>query len=174
MPDGSHTTVYAWPWCGRDALPEAARDALDACGVAPLLRDNTRAETLETRLLDDVEHSTRILMIVDQEAVGGRYAYNDLIAALHDAGLSVYAKNDSGSEYDAGWELRPAGRQVAERSTCEVFGITMVSGGELLEACRYAGPSVKNLADVPAAALRSAVLELFVEPDLPRAILEAS
>jgi hypothetical protein len=156
------------------AIPDDARDALEVCGVAALLRDDTRTERLEVRLLEDVEHSTRILMVVDEDADSGRYAYHDLIAALHDAGMSVYAKNDSGSEYDAGWELRAAGGQVTERSMSEVFGITLVSGGELLDACRHAAPGAKTLEYVPAAALRSAVLELFVEPDLSRAVLEAS
>lgn len=174
MPDGSRTTIYAWPWRSIGAIPDDARDALETSGVAALLGDGTRTETLEARLLDDVENSTRILMVVNEDADAGRYAYHDLIAALHDAGLSVYARNDSGSEYDAGWELRPAGGQVVERSMSEVFGITLVSAGELLEACHHGDPAAKTLADTPTAVLRSAVLELFVEPALPRAVLEAS
>ena len=56
----------------------------------------------------------------------------------------------------------------------EIFDVTMVSGGKLLEECRRDIPSARTLSDMPLTKLRAAVLELFVEPDLPRAILEAS
>ena len=41
------------------------------------------------RILADEEEPDRILMIHDEDATGGRYAYHDLIEALHDGGLNV-------------------------------------------------------------------------------------
>jgi hypothetical protein len=174
MPDASNTTVFVWPWRGTAALPDAARAVFDARGLSELLLDGVRTETLEVRGLADDEEPDRILMIHDENAAGGRYAYHDLIEALHDGGVNVYARNDKGAEYDAGWELRPSGGKMVERSMSEVFDVTMVSGGELLEECRRHVPGARTLSDIPPTELRAAVLELFVEPDLPRAILEES
>src|ERR1700733_3359087 len=168
MPDASNPTVFVWPWPGTDALPDDARAVFDARGLSELLLDGVRTETLEVRVLADDKEPDRILMIHDEDATGGRYAYHDLIEALHDGGLNVYARNDTGAEYDAGWELRPSGGTMVERSMSEVFDVTMVSGGELLEECRRDVPSARTLSDIPPTELRTAVLELCVEPVFPR------
>ena len=91
MPDPAYTAVYAWPWPGEDQLPQGARDALAAHDLAALLHARA-ADVQRARLLGVEDASGAILEIVDEEADAGREGYRDVISALRDAGLNVYAK----------------------------------------------------------------------------------
>lgn len=173
-PDPSHATVYAWPWLSIEALPPDARSALEAHGIAELLREGTRTETLEVSLLAGDEESGEILEISDHAAEHGRAAYHELIERLHAGGLNVYATNKAGFEHDAGWELHGTGTRMIERTAHEPSGHTTLTERQLLEEARRIAHDAEHLRDVPAEALRAAVLQAFAPPDVPNAVLEAA
>lgn len=58
-----------------------------------------------------------ILAIVDEHADHLTAAYAGLIAALTEARMHVFAGNDAGRDYSAGWEYHPpAGKRAALRA----------------------------------------------------------
>lgn len=112
MGDRAFTTVFAWPYPGRDNLPAAVLNELHAHDQLPV--DDTPLDEWYggdgTAVLAGDQQTGLILAIADQEANYGTGAYSELIAAFGEAGLQVYAGNDAGGDYGASWEYHPADR----------------------------------------------------------------
>ncbi len=172
MGDRASTTVLAWPWPGETNLPEEACRALAEHGIDGIDQAPDRTSK-DASLLDGEEHFGVILAIADDEANYGTEAYRALIGALHETGLNVFAKNGAGYEYDPGWEFHPAGGEMIQRGMSAWLGATVISAGELLEACRAAGSDATELADVDDGPVGAAAKRLLAEPELPRAVWEA-
>src|ERR1039458_5785014 len=136
MGDSSHTTVLAWPWPGEHNLAPQVRTKLDAHGLSGIDEKPRKIPFVEAQLHDGDQQSGVILAIVDEHADGGTEEYRELIQALHEAGLNLYATNGAGDEYDARWEHHPAGGEMTTRYMSEAHGMTVLSAGELLEECR--------------------------------------
>jgi hypothetical protein len=109
----AHTTLLAWPYPGREQLPQRVLDDLDRNDALP--EDDTPID--EQYLVDrgavvlaGDERSGPILAIVDEQADDRTAAYAGLIAALTGARMHVFAGNDAGRDYSAGWSTtrRPA------------------------------------------------------------------
>jgi hypothetical protein len=176
MGDSSHTTVLAWPWPGEHNLTPQVRKELDTHGISGIDEKPRKIPCVEAQLHDGDQQSGVILAIVDEQADCGTEEYRELIQALHQAGLNVYATNAAGGEYDARWEHHPAGGEMITRYMSEAHGMTVISAGELLEECRCAtqpGEPPQTLDGVEDALVGAATKRLLVEPKLPRAVGEA-
>jgi hypothetical protein len=176
MADCAYTTMRAWPWPGEAQLPQTVHDALAALELAGVATDGTVTETstgTTAWLHDGDDASGRILALENNLASGGIEAYRELIDALHDAGLTVYATNDRGDDYDGEWEYRPAGGDPIAR-TVTASGETVIAAGELLSHCQTSAPTLKALADVEDAVVGAAAKVLLLgEPVLPKAVIAA-
>jgi hypothetical protein len=177
--DRSYTTIRAWPWPGEDQLPQTVRDALTAHEFEGLDADGVLAPDADRDpcasravLVSGDESSGVILTITGLEANGGIEAYRDLIDALHDAGLNIYAQNSAGDEYDGEWEYRPSGGEPTAR-TISGGGDTVISAEELLAHCQTANPDAKDLTGIGDATVGAAAKLLLADPQLPRAVIAA-
>jgi hypothetical protein len=172
MGDRSYTTVRAWPWPGENALPPSARDALAANGFAGIDQAIDR-QLGDAAIVDGDALSGPILTVVDEEANGGIEGYRDLIEALHEAGIFVYASNGAGGDYDAEWEYSAPGDEPIARALCEAAGETVISARDLLQESKRSAPSATDLATVDDAVLGRAARRLLTDPALPKAVIEA-
>lgn len=172
MGDRAYTTVRAWPWPGEDALPQEARDALAATELDGI-DAATDGELHHASLVEGNESSGLILTIVNEEANYGIEAYREIIAALHAAGLNVFATNGAGGDYDAEWEYSPAGQEPVVRTVSEAAGETVIGAAGLLERCKDSVPDAADLTSVADAVVGAAAKHLLAEPDLPQAVWDA-
>jgi hypothetical protein len=169
MGDRTYTTVCAWPWPGEHDLPAEAREELDVHGFAGI--DGAPDHQLrDAALIDGDDSSGTIFVIVDDEANYGTEAYRTLIAALHDAGLNVYATNATGGDYGPLWEYHAAGGTTIQRAMSEHGGFTVIGAGELLGECKRFEPDATDLADVDDAIVGEVAKQALAAPDLPHAV----
>lgn len=172
MGDRSYTTVCAWPWPGEDALPEEAGAALAAAGLAGI--DATADRTAGDGAIADGDQSTGpILAIVDEEANYGIEAYRELVDALHEAGMNVFATNGAGGDYDAEWEYCPAGGEPVTRRVLEAVGGTAIGAEDVLAEMRERDGAVADLASAEDAAVGLATKRLLADPGVPEVVRRA-
>jgi len=137
MGDRAHTTRLAWPYPGREPLPQRALGELDRNDALPehdTPIDEQYPVDRGAVVLAGDDRSGPILAIVDEHADHGTAAHADLIAVLTDAGMHVFAGNDAGRDHSAGWEYHPPagdGRHSERRRSDRV--VLVVSAGDLLE-----------------------------------------
>ena len=137
MGDYANTIVFAWPYPGADALPEALRDLLDAESWLPGLDEPVAdIEDDDSVVLAGDEHSGAILAISDTEANDGTGRFSDVIARLTNAGMSVYAANQAGYGYPA-WNVY---HLVGEDGDVSVEHRGMVDGAIVLSADDLTAP----------------------------------
>jgi hypothetical protein len=166
MGDYANTILLAWPYPGEQALPDELRDLLETEAWLPDLDSPVaELEENETVVLAGEEHSGRILAISDTEANGGTARFSDLITALTNAGMSVYAANDAGDDYDA-WNvyyLVGADGHVTEQHRSMVAGEIVVSASDLTGADEY-------VAQLDDGELGARARRLLDHPPLPAAV----
>jgi hypothetical protein len=172
MGDRTYTTVLAWPYPGRarlspEVLAELERHNALPAEDAPIAADHL-GHTGAAVLAGDA-HSG-ILAVVDEHANYGTASYAGLIRVLAAAGLHVFARNDAGGDYGAGWEYHPPrgnGAQPERRRSDR--GELVVSACDLLE------PGERTPSDVPDAILAARTRRLVSYPaGIPRAVLAAA
>ena len=167
MGDYASTIVLAWPYPGENALPDTLRDLLAADGWLPDL--DTPCDTPgddDAVVLEGDSDSGAILAITDTQANDGTAAFSEIITALNDAGMSVYAANHPGDNY-AAWSvyhlLGDEGR-VTEHQRRFVDGEIVLGAGDLTGRDEY----VAQLSDSELAARTRRLLDH--PPELPAAV----
>jgi hypothetical protein len=165
--------LLAWPYPGREHLPRHVLGELERYDALP--EDDTPIDA--AYLLDGGavvlagdERSGQVLAIVDEHADHGTAAYTGLIAALREAGMHVFAGNDAGRDYSAGWEYHPPagnGRESERRRRDR--GVLVVSACDLLE------DGERTVAEVADEILAARTRRLISYPaGLPAAVLAAA
>jgi hypothetical protein len=174
MGDRAFTTLLAWPYPGREHLEPEVRARLEAACFLP---ESDAPEEEPYWLGDDGAavlagdaHSGRILACIDAQANYGTAAYADLIDVLSAAGLHVYAGNDAGGDYGAGWEYHPAAGtgRGAQHRRC-YHGELCVTASDLI------AQGQQDVVDVPDHELAARTRRLLAAPaGIPPAVLAAA
>lgn len=164
----SEISILAWPVNRRAHIPVVARAELRSDGIT--LDGQTAASGASgcLRRRSDADGGG-ILEIKDPSAKGGLERYRQLIEALSEGGLYVYAVDGGCEDYHPEWEYHSPGTPRVARG-CNSAGETTVSAREVLDACRQADATLADsatVADVDGAALGEAVRLLFCEPPVP-------
>ena len=142
MGDYANTILLAWPYPGERALPEPLRDLLAAdCWLPDLDEAVLEIEENYSVVLAGDADSGPILAISDTEANDGTGRFSDLIAALTDAGMSVYAANQAGDNYPAWnvYHLVDDDGEVSEEHRGMVDGAIVVSADDISGHGEYVG-----------------------------------
>ena len=114
MGDLVRITLLTWPYPGRWELPCPVLEELERHHALPPSDDPTAEDYLGDAgvvVLAGDERSGLILAVVDEQARHGIAAYRNVIHALTDAGLHVFAGNDGGRELRRLLGVPPAARQ---------------------------------------------------------------
>ena len=173
MGDHAHTTLLAWPYPGRQRLPRRVLDELERHDALPPSDDPTRQDFLGDAgvvVLAGDERSGLILAVVDEQASHGIAAYRNLIQALTDAGLHVFAGNDAGARFGGCWEYHPPrGNGARPQRRRRAGDVLVVSAFDLLEA------GERTVADVPDKVLAARTRRLVGYPNaVPAVVLGAA
>lgn len=166
MGDYANTLLLAWPYPGERALPDAIRDLLEMDFWLPDLDhpvDGLGDD--EAAVLAGDDDSGPILAISDTQANDGTERFRELIAALTEVGMSVYAANQAGDNYPAWNVYYLANANHVQQHRYFVDGEIVVNASDLAAP----GELFSNLSDSDLASRTREMLDH--PPGLPAAVL---
>jgi hypothetical protein len=158
-PAPASTTVRAWP------IPIGAEHKQPLARLlGPLIHR-----------IFDVGSLGRVLVIASPNVPGGIDGHAELIGAIRELGVNVYATNSSAAGVPARFEFCSAGGGRTRRQMTD-DGAPVVSLGEMLEACVEAGGALESgpigLEQIAGAVIPGVVRDLFAQPPIPSGVLE--